>query len=391
MRYTSTLVFSFISLTAQANVLQYFAGISYSNPAELFKVKKNEFWIGGTGFYADIQFSGSVLNFNSFQYDSGVSASRRFSLLPYGRIANRINDKLVLGVDVTQPFHSNLIWGRHEVTRYASTETLMTDTDVSPRFAYSIIPQLTVGAGLNFNFLKDNETNWALPINQTQYDTLINRSSSMGIGWDAGAYYIINKSNFLGITRYSSIKQRTRGESLFNGNVNNNLSFTFNFPPTTVLNYVHMFNQKWLASGQIFATEWAINQFARINNTAAPPPFGPNFVFTMHYGTSWAYSAAVRHQYSEHLGLTLIGLIDDGPERDRLRTINFPSDTQYFLALAADYHLSKMTTVELLYGHVISNTNINNFLPLNGRDMPFTTGKVKINADVWDLKFKLQM
>lgn len=390
MRYPLAIFLSLTSLNVSANVLQYFTGITYSNPAELFKVKKNDFIIGATGFYADIRFAGSVLNFNTFQYDSGVSASRRFSLLPYGRIAQRVNDKLVWGVDVTQPFHSNLIYGDDMFTRYAATDTLMTDVDVSPRFSFNPFPRLYVGAGLNFNFLKDNETNWALPVSQTAYAKFINRTSGFGVGYDLGGYFIINKTNFLGATYYASIKQKTRGESLLDGNVSNDLIFNFRMPTTTVVNYVHIFNPKWLTSFQVFCSQWNANQFARIRNTAAPPPFGPNFTFTMKYSASWAYAAALRKQQTENLGLTLIGLIDNGPEKDRLRTINFPSDAQYFLALSADYRLSKLTTMEVLYGHVISNTTIGNFLPLNGQPTPFTTGKVRINADVFELRFKLQ-
>ncbi|KTC86321.1 OmpP1/FadL family transporter [Legionella brunensis] len=390
MRYSLAIFLSLTSISSHANVLQYFTGITYSNPAELFKVKKNDFLIGATGFYADVRFAGSVLNFNTFQYDNGVSASRRFSLLPYGRIATRVNDKLVIGVDVTQPFHSNLIYGDDAFTRYAVTDTLMTDVDISPRFSFNAFPKLNVGAGLNFNFLKDNETNWALPISQTAYTKFVNRTSGFGVGYDLGAYYMANSSNFFGATYYSSIKQKTRGESIFNTSVSNDLVFNFRMPTTTVLNYVHLFNPKWLASFQVFCSQWNANQYARIRNTAAPPPFGPNFTFTMKYNASWAYAAAVRKQQSENLGLTLIGLIDDGPERDHLRTLNFPSDTQYFLALGADYHLSKTATMEMLYGHVISNTTINNFLPLNGQQTPFTTGRVRINADVFELRFKLQ-
>ncbi|ASQ45292.1 OmpP1/FadL family transporter [Legionella clemsonensis] len=390
MRYSLAIILSLSSIGSYANVLQYFAGISYSNPAELFKVKKNEFLIGGTGFYGDVRFAGSVLNLNTFQYDSGVSASRRFSFLPYGRIASRINQKLVWGVDVTQPFHSNLIYGLDAFTRYAATETLMTDVDISPRFSYNIVPQLTIGAGLNFNFLKDNETNWALPVSQTQYAMFINRTSGFGIGYDAGVYFMANSNNFLGATYYSAIKQKTRGESILNGNVSTDLRFNFRMPATTILHYTHLFSQKWLASFQIFCSEWNANQFARIQNTAAPPPAGPNFTFTMKYNPSWAYSAAIRQQYSENLGLTLIGLLDNGPERDHLRTINFPSDTQYFLGLATDYHLSKLTTLELLYGHVFSKTLIGNYLFLNGQQFPFTTGRVRINAEVFELRIKLQ-
>ncbi|MDI9818149.1 MULTISPECIES: OmpP1/FadL family transporter [unclassified Legionella] len=390
MRHSIALILSLTSINLHANVLQYFAGISYSNPAELFKVKKNELIIGGTSFYVDARFQGSVLNLNSLQYDSGVSYSRRASLLPYGRIATRANDKLVLAVDVTQPFHSNLRWGAHTFTRYAATETLMTDVDISPRFSYAITPRLILGAGLNLNFLKDNQTNWALPINQTDYATLINRTSSFGMGYNAGLYFMANANNFLGVSYYSAIKQKTRGASLFDGDVNNALSFNFRMPATTTLNYVHLFNPNWLISLQLFCTEWNANQFARIRNTAARPPINPDFTFTMKYNPSWAYSAALRHQQTENLGFTLVGMLDNGPERDRLRTINFPSDTQYFLGLAADYRIHKTATLELLYAHVFSKTLIGNSLSMNGQQLPFTTGRVRINADVLDLRLKIQ-
>ncbi|MDX1836527.1 hypothetical protein DIZ81_01095 [Legionella taurinensis] len=390
MRYPIITVCCLASFSAHANVLQYFAGISYSNPAELFKVKKNEVIIGGSGFYIDARFSGSVLNFNTFQYGNGSSDSKRVSLLPYGRIAKRVDSKMVFAVDITEPFHSNLVWGARDFTRYASTETLMTDVDVSPRFSYSITPKLYAGGGLNFNFLKNNETNWALPISPTQSSTLINRTAGFGVGYNTGLYYMINQTNFFGLAYYASIKQKTKGESLLNGMVNPNLQFNFRMPATTIINYVHIFNPKWLVSLQAFRTEWNANQFAKIRNTAAPPPIGPDFTFVMKYDPSWAFAGALRRQMSEKLGLTFIAIQDNGPEQDRLRTINFPSDTIYFGGLAADYRIGKNATVELLYARVFSKTLFNNTVNVNNQPIPFTTGRVRIHADVVDLRLKIQ-
>jgi len=85
------------------------------------------------------------------------------------------------------------------------------------------------------------------------------------------------------------------------------------------------------------------------------------------------------------------GMIDDGPERDNLRTITFPSDTQYFIGLVGDYHFTPKTSMELLYSHVFSNTSIQNRVTINNASIPFTTGKVNINANVIDLKLKIEM
>lgn len=379
------------SANVHANVIQYFTGISYSNPAALFQVKQNEVIIGGTGFRTDARFQGSALNFNSGQYDNGIAYSRTTSFLPYARIAGRLNKDLVFAVDVTQPFHSNLNWRNHSVTRYAATQTYLTDVDISPRASYSLNRQWHIGAGLNFNFLKNNETNWALPVSPTASANLVNQTSGFGLGYNLGIYHVFNPQNFLSLTYYSSIKQNTRGTSTLQSRTNTNLQFDFRMPATTVVNYAHLFNKQWLASLQLFYREWSANQFANFNNTSAPPPLNPNFSFKMRFSNSMALLGVLRHQYNEKLGLTLLGMIDDGPERDRLRTINFPADRQYFVGLSGEYRLQKNMLIELLYGYGFSNTTMNNQVTLNGDAVPFTTGKVNIHANIIDLKFKIQV
>ncbi len=378
------------ALGAQANVIQYFAGISYNNPSELFKIKDYELILGGTGSYADLKFAGSALNFNTFQYEYGINHSRTYTFMPYGRIAKRVNQKLVVGLDVTEPFNSNLNWGNDAFTRYAATQNYLTDVDVSPRAAYSVTQNLQIRAGLNLNFLTKNEVNWAFPTGPTSYANLINRSSSFGLGYDLGATYIFNQTNFLGLTYYSRIRQNTEGFSSLGANYSPNFLFSFNMPATTIISYVHIFSKKWLVNVQAIQSEWNANQYARLFNTAAPPPFS-NFTFDMHFNPSYAFVGALRNQVTDKLGLTLLGLIDDGPEHDNLRTIVFPSDTQYFLGIVGDYHFTDQTSVELLYGHVFSNPSIQNRVMTPGGFVPFTTGNITINADVLDLKLKVQV
>lgn len=379
-----------LALNAHANVIQYFAGISYNNPSELFKVKDSTFILGGTGSYADLRFKGSVFNFNTYQYDSGVNHSRTYTLLPYGRIAKRINEKSVIALDVTEPFNSNLNWGTDAFTKYAATQNYLTDVDVSPKISYAVNQKLQIGGGLNINFLTNNEVNWAFPTDQTTYANLINKSSSTGLGFNLGATYIVNQTNFLGLTYYSRIRQNTTGQSVLGATYSNNFWFNFSMPATTILSYVHIFNPTWLVSLQAFQSEWNVNQYARLYNTAAPAPYS-NFTFDMNFSRSYAFLAAVRNQFSEKLGFTLAGMIDDGPEHDNLRTIVFPSDTQYFVGLVGDYHFSPRTSVELMYGHVFSNPSIKNQVMTANGSIPFTTGFVNINANVVDLKVKVEL
>lgn len=388
MRALKTGVLCLLAFNAHANVIQYFTGLSYANPADLFKVKKNEFIIGANGSYADLGFTGSALNFNTFQYESGENHSRTQTLMGYGRIAQRVTDKLVIGVDVTEPFNSNLNWGDDAFTRYANTQNLLIDVDVDPRFSFSISKKIQVGAGVDLNFLANNEVNWALPTGPTSYSTLINKTTGFGVGFNLGLTYVINQTNFLGVTFYSKIRQKTTGYSIL-GNNSTNMNFSFNLPATTIINYVHIFNPKWLVSFTGFESQWDQNQYIRLFNTASPPP-NQDFVFPMLFRKSYALLGVLRHQYNDKLGLALAGLVDIGPESDNLRSITFPSYQQYFIGGVADYHFNKSTSVELLYGYVYSDPPIRNRVPLPTGSIPLTTGNVEINVNIIDLRLKIQ-
>jgi long-chain fatty acid transport protein len=142
-------------------------------------------------------------------------------------------------------------------------------------------------------------------------------------------------------------------------------------------------------NAQLFYTQWDINQYINLINTAAPPPSPQNFKFMLNYRSSLAYLMAVRKQQTDNLGLTLVGMIDNGPERDSLRVINFPSDVQYFLGLSADYKMNETTTLQLTYGHAFSKTRLNNTVTVGANTIPFSTGDVKLNGVIIDLRLKV--
>jgi long-chain fatty acid transport protein len=210
------------------------------------------------------------------------------------------------------------------------------------------------------------------------------------LGFNLGATYIIDQSNFLGITYYSRIRQNTKGTSILGSNYSDNLLFGFYMPATTMVSYVHIFNPTWLINLQAFQSEWNANQYARIFNTAAPAPF-TNFTFTMNFQKSYVFLAAARNQFSKKLGITFAGMVDLGPERENLRTLTFPSGDQYFVGVVGDYHFTAKTSVELLLGHVFSFPTLQNSVTTPNGTVPFTTGRVTIHANVADLKIKVEV
>lgn len=385
MRIIAVAMLPILSFNAYANVIQFFTGISYSNPAELFQTKDSQLILGGTALNAKMRFNGLSLNANTFGYEQGVARFNTTGVLPYGRLAHRISDRLVLGLDVTEPYFSKIDWGNDSVLRYVSTQTLLTDIDISPRASWSVSKSLYIGGGLNFNQTRNAQVNFAYPVSPTQYGNLVNKLSSYKLGYDLGAYYVVNPTNYVGLSYFSALNMRMTGTSQLDGTYTD-MNSSLSLPATTVLSYTHMFSQAWLTNWQVFYSDWSNVRSLVLNSTAA----GRNFNFQQDNHGSVAVVGAVRHQYSAKLGLTLIGVVDTNPASDALRGPGLPSDNQYFLAIAADYQANRNTSFKLTYGRGVSNPLIStNFTPPGGQPSPLTFGRININAQVIDLQIKI--
>ncbi|KTC97098.1 outer membrane protein [Legionella geestiana] len=379
---------SVLTLPAFANAIQLFTGLNYANPAELFKVQESEFIIGSVGQNLNMKFRGNSINFNTFRYDEGRATTNQTDALPYGRFARRINQKLVLGVDVTEPYFSNLRWGNNSILRYITTQTVLRDVDISPRASVALSQSLFVGAGLNINLLRNNEINFAVPTGPLSYANLINKSSATKTGFNLGAYYVVNPTNFVGVSYFSPIKMNTTGPSILNGtNVfNNDYSSPLPLPATGVLSFTHFFSKTWLANLQMFYSDWSPLKTVDLINTAV----GSDFIFQSKYRGSYAFIGVVRHQYTEKLGLSLIGVMDTNPVPSTLRSPALPSDNQYALAISSDYALTKQATLQFIYGHGVAKPRINLSAPTPaGERLQLTTGHINVNANVIDLRVKI--
>lgn len=369
---------SLYSLPSSANVIQYFTGISYDNPAAMFQTKNLELILGGTGIQTNFKYSGTALNLLTNRYQTGINDNYQYSFLPYFRIAKRLNDKVVFGFDVKQPYHGNINWGNDAFTRFASTQTRMIDVEYNPRLSVQLSQNLIVGGGLNINQVKDMQINVALPTGPNSYANLINKNSGWAYGWNLGLFYIINPQNMIDVSYFSRVNQKLMGTSTLGMRINPALSLNVTLPATTIFHYLHIFNPKWLVSAKAIYSQWHTTQTLPLLNTAAPPPAGPNIIIPMNYSDSWAFTLATRVQATPEAALLLIGVYDNGPEKNQFRTINFPSDTQYFLAIGGDFQLNKKLSTQIVLGHGWSDTSVNNM---------FTNGKIDIHANVIDWRF----
>lgn len=344
---------------------QVFANIAYSNPAALTIVTKGQFIIGGTGLFSRYRFSGKAGTFR------GSAVSEREDLLPYGRLAYRLGKKVVVGLDVTEPFFVNIKFPKSSIVRFFSTRTLVRSVDISPKISYQVNEKLSLGLGLNMDYIYNAQLNLVIP----PFGNLVNKATRWGYGWDVGLFYVLTKATYLNLSYYSKIVQHLRGVSAWAQTARISAKTTLPLPATTTLNLIQYFSKNFLISATLRYIEWHAFQFL----TITPTPLGP-LTLPEHYRDSWDFQLATRYTVNDKWALLASLSYASSPQPTKYRPIGLPTHSVTIPAVGAIYNINKILSAQLLYAHGTSNPRIKN-LTMAG----LSKGHVNVNVDAIDL------
>lgn len=356
---------SFSVTNAYATSYQIFADNNFSNPAALNSVKQGELMIGALGMNQRYHFIGTAAGVG------GSTTSRTNDLLPYGRIAMRLTPQIVVGIDITQPWFTDIQYPRNSFINAFSTETFLRDTNYSPKISYQATPQLALGAGFDANHFYNGQLNFAVP----PFGNMVNNADSWAYGFDLGIFYVITKATFLNLAYYSKIVQHAGGVSTWGPLTNNHFSADVKLPATTIANLVQMLSPVWALSGTIRYTQWNTVRFLTLQNTAIGTLTVPEHLYN-----NFSYELATHYQVNQKWGA--IGALDYEPTMQPTFTRNpgLPSYTRWIAAVGGDYEIVKGLKAKLVYAHVISKPPIDMRISTGAR----ITGHDYLNVDALD-------
>ena len=341
----SAAIISTLSLTnSYATSYQIFADLNFSNPAALNSVHEAEFILGGTTLFDRFHFTGTAAGVG------GTATSRTTNYFPYGRIAVRITPKLVAGLDITQPYYTNIQYPRNSVVNLFATETILRDTNFSPKISYQATERLALGLGLDINNFYNGQLNFVVP----PLGVMTNKADSWAWGFDAGLFYVITPATFLNLTYYSKIVQHASGTSNWGPIQNNSFSADVKLPATYIANVIQMLSPIWALSATVRYTEWNTVRYLVLQNTAVGTITVPEHLYN-----NISTELATHYQLNEKWGV--LGAIDYEPNMQPTYTRNpgLPSYTRVYPSIGADYELIKGVKAKLIYAHVFSKTPIN--------------------------------
>ncbi len=296
----------------------------------------------------------------------GVSTSTDvasdFSLVPASYLACQLSDKLFAGVALNSPFGlltkpDNTSWAGSPI---AITSKVFT-ANLNPTLAYKLAPGLTVGVGLQVEYLKLrlNHGSFAPPLllPAPLVGSRLYEADDWGVGATAGLLWQPLPGTSIGVGYRSAVGLDVegsfrRGASLSSGPaVSTEAEAGVTLPEAVTFSFRQAVDPSWAVLGTVEWTNWS-----RLGDVAAVGagcgPTGICEVLNLNYRDGWFFSLGAEYAYSPALLLRAGVAYEISPIDDRVRDILLPDSNRVFLSAGASYKYSEQIIVDLGYTHV---------------------------------------
>ena len=370
------------------------ASTAFYNPAGLTRLKGPQVVAGSAFVNLITTFKGNMV-FTSAPFDPHTFSNIRASggvlkAVPFGYFAMPINQKLAVGFGILAPFGLETDYSRKTPLRLAATKTQLQVIDFTPNIAYQFTHAFSLGAGLDFAYVKGTFDQMATVAFGSSYDSSNdtqsdNSGTGYGYGYHLGALYQFTPRTRVGVAYHSQIFVSMKGTSTFTGNLANgnagepngvqkskHLKTSVALPPYLVLSGIYSFNSHWAALSSLTYTWWSSFSKLRLRNVAAQDSDGNasnSLIINVleKYRNTWNLAVGAHYSPTDKLTLKMGGGYDVTPTNGKYRNVQLPGQTHYALAAGIHYQLLKKLGVDVGYAHFfVRDANIHNTQTVGG-------------------------
>lgn len=343
------------------------ASVQYYNPAGLSYITQQQIVLGAVLANQTKEFVGTTNFFPTHVMQSGSASAHAFSEIPFFYYSLPINDQFTFGFGFSAFGGTGQNFSDYSILRYTSTKELIAIADIGPALAYKIVDQVSIGLGLDVDYLFTKLNVMAPTGGPGSPDAkVLNNAGNFGYGWHAGIIYAFRPDTKIGLAYRSQIIIRPTGTStyLLQGRVKeafitSDYHFANKLAPATTVSLSHQFDRHWTLMGGFDFTQWGVINSVTISNVASP--LGPiTAKQILNYRNTWRLSAAVNYQTDgKWLLRTGVYYDQDPTNHNHLQADNVPSPDFFFFAVGARYQAHKCFSIDMGYARaVIQDTNI---------------------------------
>jgi long-chain fatty acid transport protein len=270
-----------------------------------------------------------------------------------------------IGLALTSPWGLGVQYEDDWFGRYDSIETRLTTVNLSPAFAYRILPWLSIGGGLNLEYADAKLTgalpNTLAPGGPSPATDGMSKLTGDGIalGFNVGLLVKPLPRTKIGVHYRSPISHRLSGKlkvsnltgALAPGNGRVDADFKVDEPDVVAIGIAH----EAIPGTMLFAEAQWFN-WSRFDELRAEFSDGrPDSVRPQEWKDTWSFYGGIEQRLFEHWTLRAGAGYEPTPTVNAFRNTSLPDGDRVRLGFGVSYDWSDRLRVDLGYAHVFSS------------------------------------
>lgn len=322
------------------------ASTIFFNPAGMTLLPDSQLAMAGHLIKPTIEFSGSVSP--AVGGNQGGDAGS-WALVPSTYIARRLTPQLHAGLGINAPFGLKTHYDDDWVGRFQAVESAAKTLNLNPSLAWKLGETLSVGVGLNVQRMEATLSNRVSP---SEPDSMakIDASSygwgyNLGLLWQAGAHTRIGLAWRSGVEHELEGRIKVRNSALL---TSGRVKADMRLPATASLSVLHRLSADVDLLADATWTGWSSFDRLSVSYANGTPisstPENWNDIMRYSLGATW--------RMNDRLSLRGGIAYEDAPMSNAFRTPRIPDGDRTWLAVGAQYRLSRQGAVDVGYAHL---------------------------------------
>lgn len=303
-----------------------------------------------------------------------------WAAVPNAYLTWQLTPRLWFGLGLSVPFGLKTEYDQRWVGRFQSQNSEIKTVDINPSIAYKVNDVLSLGAGISYQRAEVKVDRSAILAPPFESRAQIDIDDSQW-GFNLGVLVNLSPSTRIGLTYRSAMDYELTGNIRFSnvpvlGTATNGVRANAELPDTISWAIAHAFNPRWEMLADITYTRWSKIKAVPLVTTSASavvPASGVTLdTFNFQFKDTYRVGVGVNYKWSDAFTLKLGAAYDKSPVEDRFRLTFLPDSDRTWLAIGAQYRMSKQATFDIGYAHLfVKDGSINQqrgvaALPLQG-------------------------
>jgi long-chain fatty acid transport protein len=283
---------------------------------------------------------------------------------------------LKAGLGINAPFGLQTEYAAGWAGQTQALRSKLSTVNLNPSLSYQVNEALSVGAGLNYQHISGELSNYGGALLGTSTVT----GTDNALGYDLGVLYNIDAKTRIGASYRSAISYTLKGSVATSlPFANGPVSLAIKLPSTTSVSVFRQMDETNAVMADITWTGWSSFKQVNVLNAA-----GTSITNTIeNWKDTVRVSVGATHQYSEQWTARAGLAYDQAPVKDAYRTARIPDNDRTWLAIGGKYQIKKSSAIDFGYAHLfVKDSSINQPLPV-----PALVGTYKNTVDILSVQY----